>query len=146
MLHTFRSALNDDSLFFKIIKGLQNEFALKTISTDDVINYINHASGMDYSAFFKEYLYYPKPPLLEYKTKQKGKNTELTFRWRTEVASFAMPVEVTSYYKYEFGNVTKKFVRVNATSDWQTITIPNFEEKNFDVNTDRFYVKKDLVK
>lgn len=146
MIHTFRSVLNDDSLFFKIIKGLQDEFALKTISTEDVIAYINRVGGKDYSAFFKAYLYYPKPPLFEYKTKQKGKNTELTYRWKTGISSFSMPVEVTMYYKYEFGNVTKKFERINATSDWQTTTIPNFEEKYFDVNTDRFYVKKEMVK
>lgn len=146
MVHTFRSVMNNDSLFFKIIKGLQDEFELQSISTNDVIAYINRACEKDYSAFFKEYLYYPKPPLFEYKTKQRGKNTELTFRWKTGTSPFAMPVEVTTYYKYEFGDVTKRFERINANNDWQTITLTNFEEKNFDVNTDRFYVKKQLVR
>lgn len=146
MLHTFRSVLHDDTLFFKIIRGLQSEFALKTISTDDVIAYVNRMSGEDYSTFFHQYLYHPSPPVFEYKTKQKGQNTQLTFRWRTGVASFAMPVEVTSYYRYEFGKATKQFMRVNATEDWQIVTIPNFNANDFDVNSDRFYVKKEEVR
>jgi aminopeptidase N len=146
MLHTFRSVLNNDTLFFSIIKGLQSEFALKTISTDDVIAYINRMSGKDYTAFFRQYLYHTMPPILEYKTKQKGKNTQLTFRWKADEKDFSMPVEVTSYFKYEFGNAAKEFMRINATDDWQTITITNFNAHDFNVNTDKFYVKKELVK
>jgi aminopeptidase N len=146
LIHTFRSVLNNDSLFFKILKGIQLEFALKTISTDDVIAYINRVSGKDYTAFFKQYLYHPSPPTLEYKTKQKGKDAQVTFRWRVDEKDFSMPVEVTSYYKYEFGKATKEFIRIDATDDWQTITIPNFNANDFEANTDRFYVKKELVK
>ena len=82
------------------------------------------------------------PPVFEYKAKQKGKNTELTYRWKTDEQNFAMPLEVTSYFKYEYGNTTEQFIRVNATNEWQTVSIPNFDAKDFGVNTDKFYVKK----
>ncbi|MEO5675844.1 MAG: M1 family metallopeptidase [Chitinophagales bacterium] len=146
MIQTFRSVLNDDTLFFKIIRGLQAEFALKTVSSDDIIAFINRTSNKDFSAFFQQYLFHSRPPLLEYKLKQKGKDTELTCRWLADVPSFMMQVEVTDYYSYQFGEATRKFMRINAGSDWQKISIPNFDSGDFDVNSDRFYVKKKLVK
>lgn len=145
IIHTFRSVLNDDSLFFRLILGIQKEFALKTISTTDVIQYINRATGHDYSAFFNQYLYHSSPPVFEYKLKQKGKNTQLTYHWKSDDPAFAMPVEITNSYSYLFGKQIKTFERVNVTTEWKTITIPNFESGDFDVNTDKFYVKKSLV-
>lgn len=141
VLHTFRSVLNNDSLFFKILKGLQSEFGLKTISTDDVVAYINEITRANYTPFFQQYLYHMQPPIFEYKIKQKGKNTLLTYRLKTDVANFEMPLEITSEYKNKYGQVTVKFMSIVATNDFKKITIPNFEAKNFDVNESRFYVK-----
>jgi aminopeptidase N len=146
IIHTFRSVLNDDSLFFKIILGLQNEFGLKAIATEDVVNYINRITGENYSPFFEQYLRHPSPPVLEYKTRQKGKNLQVTYRWKTQVDHFEMPAEVTTSYSYLFGKEIKLFTRINATSEWHTMTIQNFEAKDFNVNADKFYVKKNFVK
>jgi aminopeptidase N len=146
MIHTFRSVLNNDSLFFRIIKGIQQQLALETVSTRDVIACINKLSGKDYTNFFQQYLYYAHPPIFEYKTKQKGKDTQLTFRWKTDVTPFTIPVEVTSFYKYQFGKAEKEFIRIQPTSDWQTITIEDLNANDFDVNTDRFYIRKVRVK
>jgi len=146
MLHTFRSVLNDDSLFFQIIKSIQQEFALKIISTDQLIAFINRKAGKDYTPFFNQYLYHKSPPILEYKLKQKGKNLQLSYHWKTDVQNFEMPVEVTSSYSYLFGKQIKTYTRINATNEWQVTTIPNFEGRDFDVNADKFYVKKREVK
>jgi aminopeptidase N len=146
MLHTFRSVLNNDTLFFGIIKDIQQHFALKTTDTDELIAFISKSAGNDYAPFFSQYLRYTAPPVLEYKAKQRGKDTKLEYRWKTDVNNFSMPVEVTSFYSYSFGKEEKKFMRIDGTQQWQTITIPGFKAENFDVNTDRFYVKKQKVK
>jgi aminopeptidase N len=146
MLHTFRNVLSNDSLFFSILKNIQGHFALQTINSTQLIVYINQLSGHDYSAFFNQYLHYPLPPVLQYKASQKGKNTKLQYRWKTDVTGFLMPVEVTSFYQSNFGDVTKKYIRIEATNDWQTITIPGLDAKDFDVNADKFYVRKESMK
>src|SRR5262249_49457307 len=110
------------------------------------ISFINQMTGRDFTSFFKQYLFYPHPPALEYKTKQKGKNAQISYRWRTDVSSFQMPVEITSSYSYSFGKQIKTFTRLDATNDWQTVTLPNFDAKDFDVNSEKFYVKKQEVK
>lgn len=142
MLHTFRSVLNNDSLFFSVLKGIQLHFSMQTITTDQLIAYICRSVGKDYTFFFNQYLRYPSPPVLEYRARQKGKDTRLEYRWHTDVADFNMPVEVTDSYQSVFGTVTKTFIRLNATNDWQTVTIKGLDAGNFDVNTDMFYVKK----
>jgi hypothetical protein len=41
MLLTFRNVLNNDSLFFQVIKNIQSHFALKNVTTGELISYIN---------------------------------------------------------------------------------------------------------
>ena len=146
MLHTFRSVLNNDSLFFSIVKNIQQYFALKTITSDQLISYISESAGADYTLFFHQYLKQAMPPVFQYKAKQKGNDIKVEYRWKTDVQYFTMPLEVVSFYEYSFGKVTKKFILIHPTSEWQTITLPAMEVKNFDVNSDRFYVKKEQVK
>src|SRR5262249_7742297 len=129
-----------------ILKNIQVHFALQTITTDQLIAYINQLAGKDYRSFFAQYLNYPNPPVFQYKARQKGKDTNLEFRWKTDVKNFTMPVEVVDFYDYQFGNVTKRFKLINATNEWQTIILPGMSAKNIDVNTDKFYVKKEEVK
>jgi aminopeptidase N len=146
IINTFRSVLNNDELFFKILKGIQIEFALQTISGNDLIRYGNSVSGKDFTAFFNQYLNFAMPPVFEFKTKQKGKNTQLTYRWKTDVSGFTMPIEITNSYLNNYGVVSKTYMRIEGTNNFQTVTIPNFEEKYFDVNSDRFYVRKEKAK
>lgn len=146
MLHTFRSVLGNDSLFFSILKNIQSHFKLQTITTNELIAYISQLAGQDYTFFFNQYLRYASPPVLEYRTRQRGKDVKLEYRWRTDVQDFSMPVEVTDSYQYAFGVASKTYMRLIATNEWKTITIKNFDAVNFDVNTDLFYVKKAKVK
>ena len=146
MLHTFRNVLNNDSLFFSILKNIQLHFALQTITTEQLIAYINQQAGNDCSFFFDQYLRYPSPPVLEFRLHQKGKDTRLEHRWKADVPDFSMHVEVIASYHYAYGTATKSYVRIHPTMEWQTIILPDLEMKYFDVNSDGFYLKKAEVK
>ncbi len=147
MLHTFRNVLNNDSLFFAMLKGLQQHFAYKTTNTDEVIDYINKTTGKDYTSFFRQYLNYTQPPVLQYQLTKSGKDLEVKYRWKTDVHSFDMPVKITSSSTYQFGKTTRQYIRVQPTADsWQTIRIPDLKATDFDVDTDEFYVRKEEVK
>ncbi|MEO6169214.1 MAG: M1 family metallopeptidase [Chitinophagales bacterium] len=146
MLHTFRNVVNNDSLFFSILKNIQFHFALQTTNTEQLLKYINELAGKDYTYLFDQYLKYSSPPVLEFRTHQKGKDTRLEYRWKADVPDFSMPVEVTASYQYAFGAATKSYVRIHPTMQWQTIVLTDLEAKYFDVNTEKFYVKKSEVK
>ncbi len=145
MLHTFRNVLENDTLFFKIIKGIQKQFRHSTVTTQRLIGYINEQSGKDYTPFFDQYLRNASPPVLEYRIGKKGGKTKLEFRWNVAVNNFSMPVEITSSYEYTFGKEHKTYVRIYPTQAWQTIMLPGLKPDNFEVNTDKFYVRKQLI-
>ena len=51
MLHTLRSLIEDDKLWFEIIKGIANDFKYQTVDGQEIIDYINEKSGKDFTIF-----------------------------------------------------------------------------------------------
>ena len=56
MLHTLRSIISDDELWFEIIMGISLDFKYRNIDGQDIIDYINQKTRKDFSYFFKQYL------------------------------------------------------------------------------------------
>ncbi|WP_018343177.1 M1 family metallopeptidase [Cytophaga aurantiaca] len=119
ILHTFRSVLKNDSLWFSILKGMQKDLALKTVQTSDVIAYINNATHSDYTWFFNQYLYNAKPPILEYYTEKHKKNIRVYYKWNNTQVDFRMMIPL---------NLTSKEVRyITPSLGIQYIDIKNKE-------------------
>ncbi|MBK8472909.1 MAG: hypothetical protein IPL33_12525 [Sphingobacteriales bacterium] len=73
MLNTIRSIVDNDTLWFSIIKGLAEQFKHSTVTTEIIINYINQRSGKNLTPIFDQYLRYTNIPTLEYIAKKRGK-------------------------------------------------------------------------
>jgi aminopeptidase N len=133
ILNTLRYVINNDSLWFDIIKGLQKEFALKSVAKKDIIDYINKRAGKDLNYFFNQYLTTPNLPVLEYKIESKGKRKILSYRWKADVKDFKMPVMVSleSKDKYEY---------IYPTTAWNEVSL-KLPDLNFKVAEDLFYIK-----
>lgn len=133
VLNTLRDVINNDTLWFSILRGIQKEFAYKTVDADDIINYINQRTGADYNYFFDQYLRYPGIPELIAVVTQKGDTTSLRFKWNADVKDFRMPIKVT----------TEKglFKFIYPTTSWQTIILKNLDPSDFRVDEDEFYCK-----
>ena len=113
ILHTLRSVLDDDTMFFGILKGFQQEFASQIVCTEDLIGYINNVTGQDFKPFFDQYIFDRRPPTLEYSlTKDK-----LLYRYTGILPEFSMPVNVL---------VNKDEVRLQPSMATQTLTIPDY--------------------
>lgn len=125
VIHTIRSVLNNDTLFFDILRGIQKDFACKTVTTNDIESYISKRSGIDFSAFFDQYLRTVMVPELAYFI-QDG---QLHYRWNNTIPGFQMPVKVTlAEGKYAF---------IRPVDSWKTIAV---KAKDFKVDTENFYV------
>lgn len=98
MLNTLRTAVNNDPLWWQIIKGVSDTtFKYKTTDADEIIAYFNKKSGMDLTPIFDQYLKYPSIPRFTYTLKKiKGKKYELIYFWLTDVKDFALPVSITT--------------------------------------------------
>lgn len=111
LVHTIRQLINDDEKFREILRGINSTFYHITTTSKEVEAYIAKKSGLTLDKIFAQYLYYPKPPTLEYKID----NGNLSYRWITDVKDFSMPVRVTLK--------ENNFTLINPTNEWKTIKI-----------------------
>ena len=132
VLNTLRSVIDNDSLWFSILKGLQEQFRYKTVVAEDVFNFVNQKTGKDYNYFFNQYLKSTSVPQLEVRLAIRGDSTYVTYHWNADVKDFRMPVRVTTApNKYEF---------IYPTTAWQRMAIGKMDPEAFKVEEDRFYV------
>ncbi len=133
VLNTLRDVINNDSLWFSILKGMQQKFAYKTVDANDITNYINERTGTNYNYFFDQFLRYPKEPEFIAFAAQKGDKTVIRYKWNADVKDFKMPLKVTtSPNHFEF---------IYPTTQWQTLKLKDFDPKDFKVDEDEFLCK-----
>jgi aminopeptidase N len=92
LLHTIRQLVDDDEKFRRILRGLNESFYHKTVSTQQVEAYISEQSGRDLSRVFDQYLRTAQVPELEFK----ADGDKIRFRWTKCVDGFDMPVRLTN--------------------------------------------------
>jgi len=90
LLHTLRQVINDDEKWRKILSGLNSEFYHKTVTTEEIENYMAHQSGLNLKLFFDQYLRTSQIPILEYYFE----DDKIVYRWMNTVRGFNMPIKV----------------------------------------------------
>jgi aminopeptidase N len=130
MIHTIRQVINNDTLFRKILRGLNDTFYHQTVTTKQVENYISTESHINLSKVFDQYLRTTQIPVLEYKIK----DYSLSFRWTNCVKGFNMPITVNF----------KGTWPVKPTEQWKTISMYPEGEVNFSIDRN-FYIKTKKV-
>ena len=136
VMHTVRSLVENDSLWFDLIKTMTNHFKYQTIDGRDVLNYINQKSGKNFDNIFQQYLYNSKLPVFEYYFTGFGRNKKLNYRWKA-IESFNMPIKVRldgNFYKW-----------VYPTSEWQQIRMKG-SSRNFKIAQHLFLIDSKKIK
>ena len=132
MLHTIRWVIDNDSLWFGILKQLNQDFRYQVVTGQQIEQYISQKAGIDLSSIFDQYLRQPNPPTLQYKVTGNAKKNKLTlsYRWQADVTDFNMPVwlKVLSTYQH-----------LPVTTQWQSIEIPFTKDNSFKFDTNRGY-------
>ena len=123
MLHCLRCALNNDSLFFSIIKNFCVQNKYKIVETEDFIEYVNHNTNDNYNAFFKKYLYDTRLPVLEYSFRNDSVDILFSYKWTEVEEGFKMP------FCIETDN--KNTIRLTGTTYEQNIKLENTSWFNF---------------
>ena len=126
LLHTLRQLLEDDELWRQILTDMNQQFYHKTVTTQEIENYISEKTNKDLSAFFNQYLRTADIPLLEYRID----NEKVSFRYTRIVEDFDMPVRV-------YINQKEKWIFPNK--EWKTEV---FDSKIDSFELDRnFYIE-----
>ena len=135
-LKGFRYLLNNDTLFFDILKSYYQSRKYTVVTVKDFIDFVNEKTGQDYSWYFKQYLYRAEAPTLEVAVIPAKKfdatrdpflnfasdSTEhrfLYFRWANVDDDFTMPITIFSSDEKEYRVPTTTegvFVEFDETS------------------------------
>ncbi len=131
IIHTLRKVVNDDSIWYAILKDIPQHFAHKLVTNESLVLYLNQQLGLDCTPFFNHYLFQLEPPVFEFMAVDNPKRYKITFRWRSRAPGFKMPMRVT------FGD---RYQTIYPTQEWQTLTLPKQDGQKFVLDMDRFYI------
>ncbi len=130
MLHTLRQIVNDDVMWRQTLRGLNQEFYHKTVTTDEIEKYISKELELDLGPFFDQYLRTANIPILEYKVS----NGELQYRFTNIVDNFSIPLRMLT---------GKDELWITPTAEWQTT--PIFKNVMEEISVDpNFYVHTEV--
>ena len=136
MLHTLRSLIDDDKLWFEIIMGISNDFKYQTIDGQDIIDYINEKSGKDFKVFFNQYLENKEIPEFQYKLIKNGRDITLMYRWDA-IAKFDMPILI---------NTGLEDFWIYPNNNWKERNLGKFDMYDFRVVAELFYINIKKIK
>ncbi len=94
MLHAIRHGLDNDTLFRKILRGLNKTFYHQTVSAKQIEDYISKQAGFNYSKVFEQYLTTTQIPKLEIKFSSDKK--KVSYRYTNCVRGFNLPLTLKS--------------------------------------------------
>ncbi|MET0461730.1 MAG: M1 family metallopeptidase [Chitinophagaceae bacterium] len=137
MIHSIRHGLNDDTLFRKIMRGLNKTFYHQTVTTQQIENYVSQTAKFNYSKVFDQYLRTTQIPALEFIVAPD--KASLRLRYANCVNGFNLPITLTN---------GKEELRLLPTDKWQTVKLKAGQaalvtSENIE---NMFYVKPVLLK
>jgi aminopeptidase N len=137
LLHSIRHSINNDERFRQILRGLNNTFYHKTVTTQQVEKYISTNAGFDYSKVFDQYLRTIQIPKLEFYFNEN--KTEVSFRYTNCIKGFNLPLSLTN---------KEASVKIVPSEKWNTLKLKGNQADLFSVEAinKMYYITPELVK
>ena len=112
IMHTLRHVIDNDELWFDILKSFAVKNAKSHVSTEDFLDHVIYKTRYNFQLIFYQYFYTHKPPVFEYY--QDG--NKFFYRWDA-VNGFDMPIDI---------NLNGVELRINPKKDINHIEISDF--------------------
>ncbi|GAB3829904.1 M1 family metallopeptidase [Hymenobacter jeollabukensis] len=129
LLNMARTVINDDQKWRQILRGLNQQFYHQTVSTEQIVGYINQQAGRDLTKMFDQYLRHPSIPTLEIRFEPDGRPVA---RWIADVRGFDMPVRVRAK--------GGEWRLIQPTTTFQAVDVPGLSKDNLEVDTFNYYI------
>jgi aminopeptidase N len=128
ILNMVRTIINSDEKWRNILRGLNKTFYHKTVTYNDIVDYICDQSNINLHPVFDQYLHYATLPVLQISNRDR----KLYCSWTSCVRGFNMPVKIRiKGGKYKF---------INVNTNPTIINIPGINEHNVEVDTFNYYI------
>ena len=126
VMHTLRSVINNDKIWFDILREFMIENAKGFADTKDFFNKVSQKTGEDYWYFAEQYFYSAEQPVLEHYQK----DNRFYYRWNNINDNFIMPIDLL---------VNGKALRVTPSNEYKSFEISRHSQ--IEVMDWKFYVK-----
>ncbi len=130
MLHTVRNVINNDSLWYKILYDLHQEFRLSIVTSEDIISFINNRTKQNLRPVFDQFLNYTDIPVLHYKITSTKNGVRLSYKWEAAAPGFQMPLLIT---------VNGQPYQIQPTSKWQKELLRQVKIEDIVLPLDKYY-------
>lgn len=127
MLHTIRQAVGNDTLFRTMLRGLNDNFYHKTVTTYAIEQYMSHVLHLPLQTVFDQYLRTTQIPVLEISY---GKS-KVKVRWKASVNNFQLPV------RFNLNN--GQSIVITPSRKWQKYKV-NIPDYTFEPDAN-YYIK-----
>ncbi|MBK9271881.1 MAG: M1 family metallopeptidase [Saprospiraceae bacterium] len=112
ILQTLRQAINNDTLWFSILREFYQQHKYGFAETEDFIRLVNAKTKKDYTIFFRQYLIHKSIPKLVYQVTQRDQYTQIKYKWECDEPDFDLPVEFI---------MDGRKIRLDPSMDWKNI-------------------------
>ncbi|MBB4599692.1 aminopeptidase N [Hymenobacter luteus] len=130
LLHLIRTAyVPDDARWRELLRGLSRTFYHQTVTTRQVVSYLNQQLGQDLTPIFDQYLRHAGLPTLEVRFSAQGQPQA---RWIANVPGFNLPVRLRT--------TGGQYRTVPLTTSFQPLSLPGLTRTNLEVDTENYYV------
>jgi len=138
ILNTLRSITDNDSLWWAVLRGIQSEFGMQTVTTSMIEKYIAEKTGRDLSKIFDQYLRQTALPVLEYRITPGEGGIILEYHWVAATPGFNMPIR--------FFNANGELQWIKPLPDWQTIKLADLTERTLVFDTKHFLFEERVMR
>jgi aminopeptidase N len=121
MLHAIRHGMGNDTLFRKIMRGLNSTFYHQTVTSQQVENYISKEAGYNYGKVFDQYLRTTQIPRFEYYFDATGK--KVFYRYTNCVSGFNLPLVLQQDMVY---------LKIIPGETWKNVALQPGQQALFD--------------
>jgi len=123
ILHQLRHEINNDTVFFRILKTYQTQFAGGVATGDDFKSVVNAVTGDDYTWFFDQWYYGEGYPVYSIEWYDTANVLHLTI---TQTTSTDNPgfFEMWMDYKIVFADGRDTLIRLQQTANTNIFTVP----------------------
>jgi aminopeptidase N len=126
-LNTLRSVIDNDDQWRQLLRAYYSRFKYHNIMTEDVVAFFNKQTGRNLTPIFDQYLRRAALPTLELLFQENG---DVSYRWKTDVKDFAMPLKVGRRTNWQV---------IQPTTEWKTLKT-DLKKEDFEVATDLYYI------
>jgi aminopeptidase N len=143
ILHMIRFELQDDELFFDVLRNFQEKYADSSASTPDFIEVLNEISGKEFGEFFNQWYYGEGFPVYSVSYKQSGGFLEIESAQTTSMPDVTPIFKMHMPFKLFFNDGTDSTIILYQENNFMsyTMSVTKYID-SIQVDPDRWVLKK----